>query len=205
MRKDLQGKFIVLDGGDGCGKSTQAEMLGEWISGMGVEVVTARDPGGTEIGEKIRDILLDPVHERMGDNVEVMLYMASRGQLWIEKIGPALAAGKCVLLDRWLSSTCAYQGHAGNFGIDNVLKIAADVLDRVWPDLIVILDVDLETAAGRMNRELDRMEQKGKQYHQKVREGFLKFSQCDPRIKVVDASRDIETVNADVKQLVEGL
>ena len=91
--------------------------------------------------------------------------MAARAQLWAESIKPALDAGKCVLLDRWLSSTCAYQGYAGEFGIDKVIAIATDSLERVWPDLTIIVDVDLETAVSRLGKKLDRMEQKGKNDH----------------------------------------
>jgi dTMP kinase len=164
--------------------------------------VSYRDPGTTRVGEKIRDILLDVAHEGMGDNVEVLLYMAARAQLWKEHIGPDLVAGKCVLMDRWLSSTCAYQGYAGGFGIEKVIKIATDSLERIWPDITIVLDVDLETAAGRMLRDLDRMEQKGEAYHAKVREGFLKLSVIEPTVKVVDARQAIEQVHQDILKLI---
>lgn len=202
MNERLKGQFLVLDGPDGCGKSTQARMLSEWIAEQGVDVVSYRDPGTTVIGEKIRDILLDTSHEGMGDNVEVLLYMAARAQLWKEHIGPDLAAGKCVLMDRWLSSTCAYQGWAGEFGIDNVLRIAGDSLERVWPDVTIVLDVDLETAKKRMQRDLDRMEQKGDVYHQKVREGFLKLPEHHSAVKVVDANRAVEMVHQDIMDYI---
>lgn len=205
MSKKLQGKFLVLDGPDGCGKSTQARMLSEWIAAQGVDVVSYRDPGTTIVGEKIRDILLDPSHEGMGDNVEVLLYMASRAQLWKEHIAPDLAAGRCVLMDRWLTSTCAYQGWAGNFGIEKVLKIATDALERVWPDLVIVLDVDLKTAASRMQRDLDRMEQKGDAYHAKVREGFLKLPGYHSEVKVVDAAQNMEQVHTDVLAYIREL
>lgn len=201
----LQGKFLVLDGPDGCGKSTQTRMLAEWIAEQGVDVMSYRDPGTTLVGEKIRDLLLDAAHEGMGDNVEVLLYMAARAQLWKEHIGPDLAAGKCVLMDRWLSSTCAYQGFAGGFGIEKVIKIATDSLDRLWPDLTVILDVDLETAASRMQRTLDRMEQKGDAYHAKVRKGFLKLADVNPMVKVLDATQSVETVHDQVMKLIQEL
>jgi dTMP kinase len=202
MNQTLKGKFLVLDGPDGCGKSTQARLLSEWIAEQGVDVVSYRDPGTTLIGEKIRDILLDTTHEGMGDNVEVLLYMASRAQLWKEHIAPDLAAGKCVLMDRWLSSTCAYQGWAGGFGIEKVLKIATDALERVWPDVTIVLDVDLETAASRMQRDLDRMEQKGDAYHEKVREGFLKLSEMDSSVHVVDARQTIEQIHSNILTLI---
>jgi dTMP kinase len=194
----MQGKFIVLDGPDGCGKSTQVTLLSKWLGRQGVTAVSYRDPGTTAVGEQIRGILLDPRHVGMGDNVEVLLYMAARAQLWKEKIGPDLAEGRCVVMDRWLTSTCAYQGWAGGFGIEKVIKIASDALQRVWPDAVVILDVDPDTAAGRMKPNLDRMEQKGPDYHAKVREGFLKLAGQRKDIAVIDASKDIQTVHQQI-------
>jgi len=194
----LSGKFIVLDGPDGCGKSTQTLMLYDWLKGQGVQVITFRDPGGTVVGEKIREILLNPQHAEMSVRTELLLYMASRAQLWAEKIAPALKAGKCVVLDRWVTSTCAYQGFAGRFGAAGVVDIAAASLERIWPDLTIILDVDVETAAKRMNRALDRMEQKGANYHKKVREGFLQLSKFNDSIVIVGATKDIEQVHQTV-------
>lgn len=205
MTQTLAGKFVVLDGPDGCGKSTQVRLLSEWIATQGVDVVSYRDPGTTVVGEKIRDILLDTAHEGMGDNVEVLLYMAARAQLWKEHIGPDLKSGKCVLMDRWVSSTCAYQGWAGGFGIDKVLKLGADALERLWPDVTIVLDVDLETARGRMQRQLDRMEQKGDMYHAKVREGFLKLADTCAAVKVVDARKSVEQVHQEVLKQVTKL
>lgn len=205
MNETLAGKFLVLDGPDGCGKSTQTRLLSEWIAAEGVDVVSYRDPGTTLVGEKIREILLDVAHEGMGDNVEVLLYMAARAQLWKEHIGPDLTAGRCVLMDRWISSTCAYQGWAGGFGIEKVLKIATDALERVWPDVTLVLDVDLETAALRMQRTLDRMEQKGNAYHVKVREGFLKLPDTHSSVKVVDARAAVGQVHQDILKIIRGL
>ena len=202
MIEKLSGKFIVLDGPDGCGKSTQAELLVKWINEQGVVTSRFRDPGDTAIGEKIREILLNPEHLSMSTQTEVLLYMAARAQLWIEKIAPALKENRCVVLDRWLSSTCAYQGWAGGFGVDKVKKIAEDCLERVWPDLTIILDVDLKTAALRLNRQLDRMEAKGDDYHKKVREGFLRLAEQCEDVIVVDATGDIEAVHKEILTLI---
>lgn len=196
-------KFIVIDGPDGCGKTTQTELLVKWLKQKGVDVETFREPGGTAIGEKIRQILLNPEHLAMDTTTEVLLYMASRIQLWQEKIAPALKQNKCVILDRWLSSTCAYQGYAGGFGIDKVIKIATDCLERPWPDLTIILDIDPKSAAKRLNRTLDRIEQKGDSYHQKVREGFLKLAKNRDDFVVVDAAGDIETIHKKITEIVE--
>ena len=202
MKDRLQGKFIVLDGPDGCGKSTQADLLVKWLQGQSVPNSRFRDPGDTAIGEKIRDILLNPEHLAMDTRTELSLYMAARAQLWAEKIDPALKANHCVVLDRWLSSTCAYQGYAGGFGIDKVIRIATDCLERVWPDLTIILDVDLKTAAGRLKRQLDRMEAKGDGYHAKVRQGFLRLAEEHENVLVVDAAAGIETVHKNILKLI---
>ncbi len=206
MSCNIAGKFIVLDGPDGCGKSTQTKMLRELLAGRGITVTTYRDPGTTVIGEKIREILLDPAHEQMGDNTETLLYMAARAQLWQEKIGPDLADGKCVIMDRWISSTCAYQGCAGNFGIQKVIDLAEACLEHVWPDVTIVLDVDLATAAERMDRELDRMEQKPAEYHEKVRQGFLQLAkQYADKVRVVDATQPIDLVSSEVTRIIEGV
>ena len=202
MKSKLQAKFIVLDGPDGCGKTTQAKLLAQWLQEQGVSMEMFRDPGGTAIGEKIRQVLLNPEHIAMGTATEVFLYMAARVQLWAEKIAPALKNNKCVILDRWLSSTCAYQGYAGGFGMEKIIKIATDSLERVWPDLTVILDVDLETGSRRLNHQLDRMEKKGDGYHRQVREGFLKLVESRDDFVVVDGCQDIETVHKKVLEVI---
>lgn len=203
MQGDFAGRFIVLDGPDGCGKSTHSRKLIDWLQKQGVATASFRDPGATVIGEKIREILLSPAHEAMTTPAEVLLYMAARVQLWAEGIAPALREGKCVVVDRWLSSTCAYQGYAGGFGVEKVIGIARDSLERVWPDLTVVLDVDLKTAAQRLHRELDRMERKGDGYHSRVREGFLKLAQGRPGFVVVDATGGIEVVHKKIIQAVQ--
>lgn len=197
----LSGKFIVLDGPDGCGKSTQSKMLTEWIETQGVPVENFRDPGATAIGEKIRDILLNPEHAAMNVRTELLLYMAARAQLWEEKLAPALSGGKCVVMDRWISSTCAYQGYAGGFGVENVLQLSRSCLERLWPDLTILLDVDLKTAAERMDRQLDRMEQKGTDFHQKVRDGFLQLTE-HKNVVVIDAGESIDLVHQQIIEAV---
>jgi len=200
---EVESKFIVLDGPDGCGKSTQTQLLAKWLADQGVETSVFRDPGTTAVGEKIRKILLNPEHVAISAPAEVMLYMAARIQLWNEEIQPALAANKCVVLDRWLSSTCAYQGHAGGFTMAKVIKIAQDCLERPWPDLTIVLDIDFETAARRFNRQLDRMEQKGAEYHKKVREGFIELARSRKDFAVIDAAEDIETVHNKVLEVIK--
>ena len=202
MENKFSGKFIVLDGPDGCGKSTQAKLLVRWLQERGVPTVSFRDPGDTTVGEKIRQILLSPEHTAMDTRTELLLYMAARAQLWAEKIAPALGENKCVVLDRWLSSTCAYQGYAGGFGVDRVIKIAADSLERPWPDLTIILDVDLQTSAKRLSEEPDRIEAKPRDYHQKVREGFLRLAEERRNFIVVDGAGDVETIHNTIRERI---
>ena len=202
FKNKFAGRFIVLDGPDGCGKSTQCTLLAQWLKGNRVNVATFRDPGGTAIGEKVRHILLNPEHIAMSTATEVLLYMAARAQLWQEKIVPALQEDKCVVLDRWLSSTCAYQGYAGGFRMDKVIKIAAQSLEKPWPDLTIILDVDVETGASRLCSQPDRMEAKPREYHQKVREGFLKLASEQKNFLIVDGTDGIETVHKKILQLI---
>jgi dTMP kinase len=203
LKNKFTGKFIALDGPDGCGKSTQVKLLVDWLAKQDVDVVSFREPGATAIGEKIRDILLNPEHKTMDTATEVMLYMAARVQLWNEKIAPALKQNKCVVVDRWLSSTCAYQGHAGGFGIDKVIKLAADCFEKPWPDLTIILDVDSATAATRLKSNLDRMEQKGDNYHKKVRDGFLKIAKQQKNFVVVNAADNIDAVHKKVTETID--
>lgn len=201
----MSGKLIVLDGPDGCGKSTQVRMLSQWLLEQGIDAIALRDPGDTEIGERIRKILLSGSSRDMDTMTELLLYMACRAQLWSQRIKPALEAGRWVVMDRWVSSTCAYQGHAGGYGIDRVLAIAENALERVWPDLTLILDVGVEVAAGRMGDDLDRIEQRGEDYHQKVQEGFLRLAETNSGFVVVDAREGVEAVHEHVVHEIDVL
>lgn len=202
LRDKLKGKFIVLDGPDGCGKTTQAKLLSQWLESHGIPTSNFRDPGDTPIGEKIREILLSSRHTAMSTRTELLLYMAARAQLWQEKLEPALRENTCIILDRWISSTCAYQGYAGGFGIGKVIKLAEDSLSRPWPDLTIILDVDLKTSTSRLPGKLDRMEAKPNEYHKKVRQGFLELAEQRDDFLVIDATGDIETVHKKILQLI---
>lgn len=202
LTEKLKGKFIVLDGPDGCGKTTQAKLLTQWLQARGISTNNFRDPGDTPIGEKIREILLSPQHIAMSTRAELLLYMAARAQLWQEKLVPAIREKTCIILDRWVSSTCAYQGHAGGVGMHNVIKLAEDSLSMPWPDMTIILDADVKTTAGRLPGRPDRMEAKLPEYHEKVRQGFLELAEQRENFFVVDAAGDIETVHEKVKKEV---
>jgi len=221
---NVRGKFIVLDGPDGAGKSTHHHRLETDLVAAGVEVVSCRDPGGTVIGDRIRAVLLDHDLSSMDVNCETMLFMASRAQLAAEVIRPALKAGKTVLCDRFVTSTCAYQGAAG-YDPHRVIELARYALDNLWPDVTVILDVDPDTGLRRIGRgakhagknrkssgdqsalfpgsEPDAMEARPIEFHRRVRRMFQEVHTYYPApIISVDASADAETV---YRQILEGL
>lgn len=209
----LRGRFIVFDGPDGSGKSTQFVRLDALVKRAGIEVCEVREPGGTYIGEQIRHVLLDPSNtDEVDIRCEMLLFMASRAQLVAERINPAIQSGKLVLADRFISSTLAYQGAAGGIPIDDILRIGHIALRDTWPDLVVVFDVDLATARKRMNPLLrekefdaghDRMEIKGAAFHQKVRRGYLDQAKADPEHYLVIDARDEPDVVFG--RLVEGL
>lgn len=201
----LKGRFVVIDGPDGAGKSTQLALLAEALRGGGLAVRTVRDPGGTKIGDRIRQILLDRDHEEMAVECELMLYMASRAQLCAEVIRPALAAGACVLADRYISSTAAYQG-AGGMPAEKVLAAGRIAVGETWPDLTVIVDLPAEVGLARAAAARgghDRMEAKGVAFHAKVREMFLAQARRESeRFVVVDGAGGVSDVH---KRIVEAI
>ncbi|MEZ6163897.1 MAG: dTMP kinase [Phycisphaerales bacterium] len=169
----LPGRFLVFDGPDGSGKSTQLKMFLKAAKHAGLRVTEVREPGGTEIGEKIRDALLEHLdREEMSLRCEMLLYMASRAQLCEQVIDPALKRGDLVVADRFVSSTYAYQGAAGGIPFREIDEAAKIAMQGVMPDATLIFDVDQETAASRLNPLLDRMEAKGAAFHKRVREGY---------------------------------
>lgn len=198
----LAGKFVVFDGPDGSGKSTQFRRLSRYAQENGLEVCEVREPGGTEIGEQVRKILLDPTNkEEINVSAEMLLFMASRAQLVAQRVAPALAAGKLVLADRFISSTLAYQGVAGGMSEADILAVGRIALGKHWPNLVVIFDVDDATASARLLPLLkeDRIEQKGKEFHRTVREGFLRQAKDDPaHYAVIDAKRTPDEVFATI-------
>ncbi len=191
----LGGRFIVFDGPDGSGKSTQFARFAEHCRSAGMAVCEVREPGGTSIGEEIRTVLLDSANTLMSLRCEMMLHMASRSQLIEETIGPALQRGELVLADRFISSTLAYQGSAGGMDLQEILAVARVAVAGHWPDLTVIFDVDGEVAGTRLDPRPDRVELKGAAYQRQVREGFLEQAVADPdKYLVIDASPDADSV-----------
>lgn len=193
----LAGRFLVFDGPDGSGKSTQFARFSAACREAGLQTCEVREPGGTSIGEQIRNILLDPKNDDMSMRCEMMLYMASRAQLLEERIRPALAKKHVVLADRFISSTLAYQGTAGGMSQEEILAVGRVAVGSVWPDLTVIFDVDERAASSRLNPLLDRMELRGAEFHRRVRNGFLAQANSQPdKYCVIDASPDADAVFA---------
>ena len=203
----LAGRFIVLDGPDGSGKSTQLAMLAEYLRAAGVNVTTTRDPGGTPIGDKIRDVLLDTANDAMSIRCEILLYMASRTQLMAEVISPAVAAGNCVLCDRWVSSTVAYQVAGGKAGAEEVMAAYRLALGGADPDLTMILDIDAELGLARAAGPggHDRIEARGLEYHQRVRELFREQAAGRPEgFVMVDADGTVDDVHERLREALRG-
>ena len=197
--------FITFDGGDGCGKSTQIKLLTSWLEGRGVEAVLCRDPGSTPLGDVVREILLRRKDLAISTAAEMLLFMTARAQLVEEVIRPALEGGKTVLSDRYLLSNFAYQSFGGGVPLDAMQSVGLVATGGLLPDLGFVLDLPYEIALERIGARgtPDRMEGKGAQYHQRVRQGFLDLATLDPeRYILLDASESIEAVHQQICRLV---
>ncbi len=218
----LKGKFIVFDGPDGCGKTTQMKKLHEAAENAGITVRRFREPGGTPIGEHIRELLLSDKGDGMDMRCEMLLYMASRAQLVQQQIKPALAAGEFVLADRYASSTIAYQGGGGGLSTDAIMQVAEIAVHGIWPDLTVIFDLPLEesfrrqglvkeTSHGPKTGNLfdtsllqDRIEQRAQDFFERVRKSYLEQAEKWPkRYRVIDASKKIHQVTSQVNKVIK--
>ena len=224
MAHKLSGKFIVFDGPDGSGKGTQIKLLAEQLRTQGLEVVLARDPGGTPIGDRIRQVLLGYDLSEMDVRCETFLFMASRAQLVGRVIEPAIQAGKVVLCDRFISATCAYQTAAG-YDPQRILEVARYAVGETWPHLTLVLDVPAEEGFRRTGRkphhtgrrrqdegqgmllvdiQPDAMEARPLEYHRRVRELFLALPGVYPRpVEVIDATGTPEAVHRSVLEALE--
>lgn len=201
-----QGFFITLEGIDGVGKSTQAKKLSDTLKQEGYRVVTTREPGGSEIGDSIRNILLNKKFNEMTPQTEVLLYAASRSEHVQKLIKPLLIQGKIVISDRYIDSSLAYQGIAGQVGENLVLTVNQIAIDGLWPDLTIVLDVDpveLEKRDPKSPKGKDRIELKGLSYQIKVREAFRLLAERYPeRIEIVDGNGSVEQVHKRILNCV---
>ena len=197
------GRFISFEGIDGCGKTTLLQHLSRWLRAVNVPHIVTREPGGTRLGESIRDLLLDPMHHGMSQETEVLLYSASRAQLVHEVIGPALRAGMWVLADRFSDATLAYQGYGRGLDLDMLLGLQGWATRGLTPHHTILVDCGLETATGRQKlktRNLDRIEVEDRAFHERVRHGYLELARRYPgRFLVLDAERSLDEVLSELE------
>ena len=203
----MKGLFIVMEGPDGSGKTTQINLLKEYLSKAGYECLITREPGGTVIGEEVRQLILNPEYKEMSPVTEMLLYAASRAQLVHEVIGPALEAGRIVISDRFVDSSIVYQGIARNLGISTVAAVNAPGIGIYRPDGIFF--IDLSEAEGirrkKNQKKLDRMEQESIDFHHLVSEGYRKVLAERPEVIKIDGGKDIDVIQKKIRNHVDEL
>ena len=202
-----KGFLVSLEGPEGAGKTSVLEALIPVLENRGVEVLTTREPGGVLIGEKIREVILDPSHTEMDPKTELLLYIASRRQHLVEKVLPALAAGKLVIMDRFIDSSVAYQGFGRGLDIDAIDWLNEFATDGLKPDLTLYFDIEVEEGLARIaansNREVNRLDMEGLDLHRKVRQGYLSLIEREGnRIEKIDASLPLDQVIENTQQLL---
>ena len=205
-KKDLRrGIFITFEGPEGCGKSTHAKLLCDFLKGRSYDCILTREPGGTKVGEEIRKILLHSDGIAISDLAELFLFEAARAEIVGELIRPGLASGKIVICDRFSDATVCYQGYAGGVDLKAIETLNKVATDGLKPDLTILLDVDTSTGLRRAKAKgIDRMERKRFAYHERVRAGYLKLARIYPnRIKVIKIDGSIEDTQAIVKREAE--
>lgn len=205
-QETLRGKFITFEGPEGSGKSTHTKLLCEYLKEKKVGFAYVREPGSTKIGEKIRQVLLDPENKEMSDIAEMCLYMAARAQLVKEVILPALKEGKVVISDRFLDATVAYQGYAGGLDIGLIKAVGGAVCLGIKPDLTILLDNDVDKGLNQEGKIKDRIEDKPLTYHKKVHFGYMELAKAEPgRIKIVAQDAEITKTQAKIRELTNKL
>ena len=202
----MEGIFITMEGPDGSGKTTQIDLLKKYLEHKGYDIVIAREPGGTVIGEAIRKIILNPEYEEMGHMTELLLYASARAQLVNQVIKPALTEGKAVICDRFVESSAVYQGIGRGLGVDTVYEVNNYALGDVQPKLTIFMDLDAEEGIKRKKEqaELDRMEKEDLSFHKRVVDGYRQLAKLYPeRIVPVDATLPIDTIHSMIVEEVE--
>lgn len=198
----MKGYFITVEGLDGCGKTTQLNNIADYFEQKGRKVILTREPGGTKLGEKIREILLDVDNTGMNSVAELMLYAAARAQIVSELIVPAVEQGKIVICDRFIDSSIAYQGYGRKLGVEIVEGINSYALQGYKPDITFFFDISPEEIAKRktLKEKLDRVESEKIDFHNRVYEGYLALAEANSeRIIVIDARKSIEEIFEGVK------
>lgn len=200
-----KGYFITFEGADGCGKTTQIELLDKFLKEKGLKTLMTLEPGASDLGKNLRQILLH-YEKPVSDEAEMFMYLADRAQHAQMIIKPALEDKKIVLCDRYTDSTVAYQGYGREGDIEQINILNKIATKGLKSDLTILFDVESEIAQSRLGKTKDRLESQGMEFHKKVRKGYLELAKQDPkRIKVVDANRTIDEVWQDVKKIVEEL
>ena len=202
----MEGIFITMEGPDGSGKTTQIDLLKKYLEKKGYDIVIAREPGGTVIGEAIRKIILNPEYEEMGHMTELLLYASARAQLVNQVIKPALTEGKAVICDRFVESSAVYQGIGRGLGVGTVYEVNNYALGDVQPKLTIFMDLDAEEGIKRKKEqaELDRMEKEDLSFHKRVVDGYRQLAKLYPeRIVPVDATLPIDTIHSMIVEEVE--
>lgn len=198
--------FLVIDGLDGAGKSTQWEALSTWLRGRGHSVVACRDPGSTKLGNELRQVILQRTSIPIDPRAEMLLFMAARAQLVQEVIQPALNQDQVVVCDRFQLSTLVYQGHAGGIPLSEIRAVGRIAAGELEPTHTFVLDLPPAKALSRIDRGLDRMESRGMEYLERVRKGFLlEASQLDEKCSIIDAAQPPAAITQEICERVERL
>ncbi|MBU0548421.1 MAG: dTMP kinase [Candidatus Omnitrophica bacterium] len=198
----MKSKFITFEGSEGCGKSTQSEMLYRYLKSKGLKVVYLREPGGVKLSEKIRDILLDP-DSKISPEAETLLYMAARAQVVEEIIKPAFCSGRIVVCDRFLDSTIAYQGFGLGIDVKLIKFIGNFATQGISPDLTIFLDLPVKSGLQHRHNCKDRIEQRSVSYHEKVRKGYFALAKKEPRrIKIVKVQENRFKTQDKIREIV---
>jgi len=204
----MKGFLITFEGVEGSGKSTQINLLAEQLKKLDKEVVMTREPGGTKLGEKIRELLLDPNNIDMDNRAEILLYAADRAQHVKKKIIPALEEGKIVLTDRYFDSNIAYQGYGRKLEMKMVKKINKWVIRNIWPDLTILLDIDAQVGLERArnltsDKKGDRLEQELITFYENIRNGYLEIAAKEDRFVTINGEQKAEKINSKIFQIVK--
>ena len=209
----MKGVFITIEGPEGCGKTTQSDLLVRYLREKGFEVILTREPGGTRIGEQIRSLVLDTKYEEMTPLAELLLMASSRAQHVLEKIKPGIKEGKVVVCSRFTDATISYQGHGRGFDIGLLRKINEIATGGLFPDLTLVIDIDVETGLKRAfgvekaeaeKGEGDRLEKEDMAFHERVRNSYRELARMEPaRIKLIDGTGSIEEVSAAIRAAVK--